>query len=262
MSPKDLFVCPKCRRALRLDGAEARCACGATWPLDDGVLDLLPAPPERRSPAQALMESEPLVRIYESRLWRRSPLLVVPFGISFDRERDLILSEARLRPDAAILDLACGPGIYSRAFARQAPAGVVVGLDLSRPMLRTAAKLARGEGIGNVAFVRANALDLPFEAERFDAVNCCGALHLFPDVPRALGEVRRVLKPGGRFTTAVVRTYGGWLGERLGEISRRATGLRPFTDTGIQDLVRGAGLADVRVAHSKRSWLIASASKP
>jgi ubiquinone/menaquinone biosynthesis C-methylase UbiE len=68
-----------------------------------------------------------------------------------------------------------------------------------------------------VVLIHGDALDLPFPDERFEAVNCCGALHLFPDVPRSLEEIRRVLTPGGRFATAVYRRAGRGRFSRVGQ---------------------------------------------
>jgi SAM-dependent methyltransferase len=103
------------------------------------------------------MEWPPLIRIYESRLWRRSPLFGLLAGISVERECGLIAQAAGLDGDPHVLDLACGPGIYSRRFARAVPHGTVVGLDLSAPMLlhgqrRAEANLAsNGLGAGGPA---------------------------------------------------------------------------------------------------------------
>src|SRR6266851_7226571 len=91
-----------------------------------------------RSLAQRAMESDAIVRVYESRLWRRSLIATLALGISFEREQELIGRAARLSPGDALLDLACGPGIYTRPFARQVAPGLVVGLDLSPAMLRHA----------------------------------------------------------------------------------------------------------------------------
>jgi ubiquinone/menaquinone biosynthesis C-methylase UbiE len=157
---------------------------------------------------------------------------------------------------ATVLDLACGPGIYSRPLARRLPTGTVVGLDLSLPMLRTAVRLAREEGVGNLLFLHGNALDLPFADDRFDAVNCCGALHLFPDVSRALSEVHRVLVPGGRFTVAAFRRGEGTISNQVNVLRRRVTGVDAFTSGELERRLRGAGFDDVGRHHTGRVWQI------
>jgi ubiquinone/menaquinone biosynthesis C-methylase UbiE len=204
------------------------------------------------------MESEAVVRIYESRLWRRSLIATLALGISFEREQQLIGRAARLSPGDRLLDLACGPGIYSRPFARQIAPGLVVGLDLSPPMLRHARRRARAEGLGNLALVRGDALRLPFADGRFDVVNCCGALHLFPDPDLALREVHRVLKPGGRFTVAAFRRGSGRWATVGCLLSRRVMGIESFTQAELQARLGAAGLGEIVSHHAGAQWLIMS----
>lgn len=250
----DLLRCPHCRRGT-LDPAEAGRACrscGTAYAAPDGVLDLLP-PVERPSPAQVAMESPPIVSIYESRLWRRSLAATLALGISAEQEQETILAAAELGPGDTVLDLACGPGFYTVPLAQAVPEGRVVGLDLSRPMLVAASARARQGGLANVGFVRGTALDLPVFDARLDVVNCCGALHLFPDPVAALAEIRRVLVPRGRLTLATVRRVElvAWVLERLG--------VRSFPDDRLGPLLAAAGFASVRVLHARAGWLIASA---
>jgi SAM-dependent methyltransferase len=212
---------------------------------------------DARGLGQRLMESPAIVAIYESRLWRRNPIVEAAMGISFADELERIAEAAHIDTAARVLDLACGPGIYARRFARRLPAGRVVGLDLSRPMLAHAQRRRRDEALGNFDLVRGSALHLPFAAARFDVVNCCGALHLFPDVPQALAEVRRVLAPGGRFTAAVIRAGGG----RAARL-RRLLGVHAFTRDALTRLLEAAGLADVSILHERRQWMLAAAVNP
>ena len=205
--------------------------------------------------AQRLMESEAIVRIYESRLWRRSLGATLALGISFDREQELIGRAAELAPGHTVLDLACGPGVYSRPFARRVAPGLVVGLDLSPAMLRHARRRARAEGVGNLALVRGDALHLPFASERFEAVNCCGALHLFPDADLVLREVRRVLRPGGRFTVAVVARAP------LAALIRRMIGVHAFAPDELRARLGLAGLDQVACHHQSAQWLVMSARR-
>jgi len=93
-------------------------------------------------------------------------------------------------PDERILDIGCGDGHLTRRIADSGAA--VVGLDASTEM----AAAARNLGI---EAVEGNAEALPFAAQSFDAVFSNAALHWVRDQDAMIGEVRRVLKPNGRF---------------------------------------------------------------
>jgi SAM-dependent methyltransferase len=216
---------------------------------------------DARGLGQRLMESAPVVAVYESRLWRRNPLVEALMGISFADELDCITRAARLDAASRVLDLACGPGIYARPFARRLVGGRVVGLDLSRPMLAYAQGRRRAEGLTNLDLVRGSALALPFTAARFDAVNCCGALHLFADVPGALAEVHRVLAAGGRLTMAVVRAGPRPRDRRAARLRRRLLGVHSFARDDLQRLVAEAGFGEFAALHEHGLWMIAAATK-
>lgn len=262
--PQGLLRCPACGQgALGLgDAGAVRCvACAATYPVAGGVIELLPGASQPRSLAQRLMEAEPVVRIYESRLWRRSAVATWKLGISFEQEKDLILRAADLGEAAMVLDLACGSGIYTRQFAQLARTGSVVGLDLSLPMLRVASRRVHEAGLGNVILIHGTALQLPFPAQCFDLVNCCGALHLFPDVPRVLSEVNRVLRPGGRFTVAAVHQRPGRLAALGAAYHRTVFGVDAFSPATLAAHLAHAGFEAVQCLYAKRLWLIMSARK-
>jgi ubiquinone/menaquinone biosynthesis C-methylase UbiE/uncharacterized protein YbaR (Trm112 family) len=266
-SPADLILCPRCRTgsshlALVAEESQLRCpTCATSYPIRDGVIDLLPEMPTKRTLAQAAMESDAIVRIYESRLWRRSWIVALALGISFEREQQLILEASSPPADGTVLDLACGPGIYARPLARSVPGGTVVGLDLSLPMLRYARRRADAEGVDNLVLVRASAMDIPLPDGRFDAVNCCGALHLFPDAGKALREVGRVLKAGGSFTTAAFRQPGGRKGPEVNSLRRNAFGIHAFSDGEIERLLADAGFESPRVLHTSMRWLAVAAQR-
>lgn len=98
----------------------------------------------------------------------------------------------------SLLDVACGTGVVAREAARRLPPGAVVGLDRNPGMLAVARSLAPAidwrEGVAE---------ELPFEAGRFTAVTSQFGLMFFDDRVRALGEMKRVLAPGGRLAVAV-----------------------------------------------------------
>ncbi len=109
---------------------------------------------------------------------------------------DCMLAEAGLTGGEKVLDVGSGAGHSTLHFAR---AGAkVTGLDLTREMVETGRRLAAREGLDNAHFERGDAEDLPFADDSFDVVTCRLCAHHFADVPAALREMRRVLRPGGR----------------------------------------------------------------
>jgi ubiquinone/menaquinone biosynthesis C-methylase UbiE len=74
----------------------------------------------------------------------------------------------------------------------------VIALDLTEEMLAEGRKLCSQKGVGNVEFRRGDAMELPFPNDHFDIVTCRRAAHHFSDIDKALGEMHRVLRPGGR----------------------------------------------------------------
>ncbi len=170
--------------------------CRKTFPFEKGYLDLYPGFAEDVVPFQKLMQLRPVVAVYEA-TWR--PLgYFIASKHSFPKDLDRIATLIR-GPKGVILDLACGPGNVTRRIARLMPNSIVVGLDLSHEMLERAVRLTQKEGLTNVCYIRGSALSIPFKSETFDAVSCCGALQLFRPEDDAMGQIARVLKPGGEF---------------------------------------------------------------
>ncbi|MDE1937703.1 MAG: methyltransferase domain-containing protein [Alphaproteobacteria bacterium] len=103
---------------------------------------------------------------------------------------------ARGRGLARALDLGCGGGHVSFALAPHV--GAVVAYDLSEAMLAAVTQEAKTRGIANLSTRQGMVETLPFDDASFDFVATRYSAHHWHDVPRALKEARRVLKPGGR----------------------------------------------------------------
>jgi SAM-dependent methyltransferase len=112
---------------------------------------------------------------------------------------EAILEAARLRPGMRVLDLASGVGDPALSIAREvAPSGRVTATDLGPGMMSLAEELARKRGLTNIEFREANAESLPFADKSYDVLTCRFGVMFFPDLPKALSECFRVLKPLGR----------------------------------------------------------------
>ncbi|MFE6861656.1 class I SAM-dependent methyltransferase [Nocardia sp. NPDC057668] len=209
-----------------------------------GYLDLLAAQGSaERSLAQVAMENPVLARIYEG-LWR--PMFTRAFsfgGPGTKRYTDRVLAELSPSGAGLVLDVACGPGLHTRAFAANLGAdGLAVGLDVSVPMLTQAVRDSCAE---RVAFLRADAHAIPFADKTFDSVSCLAALYLIPAPHEVIEEMIRVLKPGGKL--AIFTTVD----EKLTRIPlvkpvlAAASGIHIFGRDEITARLRRAGFAEV-----------------
>ena len=102
-----------------------------------------------------------------------------------------------LRPGMSLLDAGSGPGTITVDLARRVYPGRVLGIDRAEEVLAEARRLAQRDGPDNVSFRSADiyALDLP--GDSFDVVHAHQVLQHLSDPVAALGELRRVLRPGG-----------------------------------------------------------------
>jgi len=110
---------------------------------------------------------------------------------------DELLSLCQVEQARQVLNVGCGIGVGSAYIAKKYGC-YVVGVDLSEKMIEWSRKRAKEERVEDkVEFRTADVLDLPFEANRFDAVIVESVLAFVEDKPRALRECIRVTKPGG-----------------------------------------------------------------
>lgn len=94
------------------------------------------------------------------------------------------------------LDLACGPGTFTRAFARRVR--WICGLDLTPALLDRARRAAAADTLSNLHLVAGDAYSLPFAARAFDLASCGYSLHHMSEPASALAELARVVRPAGR----------------------------------------------------------------
>jgi demethylmenaquinone methyltransferase/2-methoxy-6-polyprenyl-1,4-benzoquinol methylase len=145
---------------------------------------------------------------------RRYDLLnrVLSFGV--DRLwRGRLVRSLALGADARVLDLATGTGDVALDVVRRHPSVHVTGVDPSAGMLAVGQdKVARAGVTRHVTLVTGDAQALSFPDASFDAVTIAFGIRNVPDRPRALAEMRRVLKPGGRLGILELAEPRGFLG--------------------------------------------------
>jgi demethylmenaquinone methyltransferase/2-methoxy-6-polyprenyl-1,4-benzoquinol methylase len=121
------------------------------------------------------------------------------------RWRERAADLARLGPGDRALDVATGTGDLALALSRRvAPAGEVVGSDFSEGMLDRAR--AKAAGRAGVRWEWGNALELPYPDRSFDAATVGFGARNFSDLERGLGEMVRVVRPGGRVVVLEITT--------------------------------------------------------
>jgi SAM-dependent methyltransferase len=218
-------------------------------------LDLLDAELESTGTAQDLMTGGFVPRVYE-RWWRPALGRVAKGATGPGMAEEIRIARLLLglAPGDGVLDIACGPGNFSRAFAGAVgESGLVVGLDASQTMLERGAEDLKRSGIGNLALIRGDATDLPFVEDAFDGVCCFAALHLFEDPFAGLDEMTRVLTPGGRI--ALMTSVQRQLGPRgpLKPLTERLSGMRVFGQSEMVDALTERGFTDL---HQRLSGLV------
>jgi len=151
-----------------------------------------------------------------------------------------------LQPDDDLLDVACGAGYFLAESASQV--GHVAGVDLSEPKVGLAQRrLADRIAAGTAEITQGDAGALPFEDARFSAVTCSDAFPFFPDPDRALADMCRVLRPGGRAVIDMSPTVPE------GTESHRMRGLGgefwAWNDADVRRMMEAAGFGDVAITH-------------
>jgi SAM-dependent methyltransferase len=153
-----------------------------------------------------------------------------------------------LRPSDRVLDCGCGAGSITVGLARDAPAGLAVGIDRDAELFGGARAYAHERGLTNLAFCAADMTRLPFAAASYSAAFCHSALETLADPVAGLVEMGRVLEPGGLIGVACVEYEGVLIAGPDEERLRSFYALR-------ERLWRAEGVAEPRLGKHLRSLL-------
>ena len=154
------------------------------------------------------------------------------------------LEALHLGAEDRLLDVGCGTGAACRSAASVTAS--VVGIDLSPEMVRQAREFA--SGLANVHFEIADSEHLPFDDGAFTAVVCSNSFHHYPDPGRAVGEMTRVLAPGGRLVLG--DACSDRTAARIADVFLRRFEpghVRLYRSDELGAFVRGAGLSRVEL---------------
>ncbi len=227
-------------RAVALMEPDAR----ASVELSRGYAELLggtPAPSP--TAASRAMNNRVVASIYE-KLWRPAGVAMMGLGgLSMTAERDKAVADLRLSGDTTVLDVASGPGNFTKHLSTHLSGdGVALGFDISEPMILRAVRDNRGP---HAAYARGDARALPFADGTFDAVCCYAALYLVPEPFAVTQELLRVLRPGGRI--AIMTSYGRETApvRRLLRAGSRRIGVAMFDRDTFPSIFASAGMAEI-----------------
>ena len=170
---------------------------------------------------------------------------------------------AALAPRAGerVLDIGCGAGQTSLAIAKAVgPDGGVVGLDISRPLLAVARRLAAERQAANLSFIEADAQTYSFEPAAFDALYSRFGVMFFADPKAAFANLLRALRPGGRLAFVCWRSMAEnpLMTAPLAAAARHLSPPAPpppgapgpfgFADAErVRDILAAAGFADIAI---------------
>ena len=235
---------PAMRRVLRLLDPPPE-----TPDLSHGYLDLIgQTPPKPTGIAEWFMRTAFLPAIYQ-RWWRPAigRLITGITGPGLAGEYRLAKSWLALSAGETLLDLACGPGNFTRELAAcVGETGLVIGLDVSTTMLAQAVRDTPHDA-DNIAYVRADAMDLPLRAGCADAVCCFAALHLTRQPFRVLDKITNVLRDGGRLALMTSCQRGGSVPLTAAtQVAGRVSGLRVFGRDEITQALAARGFTGIR----------------
>ena len=159
-------------------------------------------------------------RVQASQRWER------PSAEMGKHVTNALVAYAAPQAGERVLDVACGTGAPSLQVARRVGAtGSVVATDLNEEPLKIAAERARGRGITNIRFEPADVHALPYCEGEFDLITCRFGVMFFADLPKALRELRRVLKAGGRIAFAAWGSFDQPYFRNTMQIVMRRTGV-------------------------------------
>ncbi len=173
------------------------------------------------------------------------------------------LTHVTIAPDYTILDVGCGGGKTINRLAQQATQGKVFGIDYSPDMVEYAREVNKKFVAQNqVEIVEASVQKTGFPSDFFNLVTACETYYFWPSLPDAFTEIKRVLKPNGKFLMVNEMVADGVYEVKQAKLIEK-THLHLFRLDEISNMLQSAGFVDVKVFRKDKSpWNAVVAQKP
>jgi ubiquinone/menaquinone biosynthesis C-methylase UbiE len=175
----------------------------------------------------------------------------------FQYTQELTIGILDLNPDSKVLDVGCGTGHAVLRVASLLPHGRACGIDVSRGMVKKASSKVPRERRNSVEFIEASSESIPYQDGYFDHVLCTNSFHHYPDPLKALGEMQRVLRPGGQvviFENATDLSWYTWLWDWILRFTEKGH-VQYYTSVELGQLLKEAGFARPRLCYLKNEFL-------
>ena len=147
-----------------------------------------------------------------------------------------------------MLDIGCGGGATLKRLLNRSKDARVYGIDISEESIAKAKKVNADVRDKQVFVVQGSSEKLPYENGKFDLVTAVETVYFWPNLPDCLQEVRRVLKPGGKFAIMieVIDSDSKW--------TNIVEGMTAYSPEYLEKLLIDAGFAQTEIHHKKPSY--------
>jgi SAM-dependent methyltransferase len=256
-----VFACPRCHGSLTVTTDSVACDhCGQEY-LDrgEGHADfVLAGQPATAGHAPLRLQDPVIARRYET---HSRPSFFQIMGGDWDAaalteqgERDYLRTRLA-HVTAPVADVACGAGKWTRVICDQVGTSGVIGVDISKPLLRQCRAAIPG-----IVTVRGSALRLPFTDGTLGAAVIWNALQQLPGPAQAIAEARRCLQPGGTLILLTYRPARDPLARYFQAQHELAFSVTSFTEDQMRSYLTDAGLIPADISGSA-NFLLVTAQK-
>ncbi len=158
------------------------------------------------------------------------------------------LSLVEIHDGWTMLDIGCGGGATLKRLLKRSKGAQVYGIDISEESVAKARKVNANDLDRQVFVTQGSAEKLPYEDNKFDLVTAVETVYFWPDLPNCLKEVRRVVKPGGRFAimVEVLESDSVW--------TDVVDGMTAYSPEQLKEMLEGAGFVKTELHRRKPSY--------